>query len=82
MFLFSTLALASNFEPGGVVSAHVVGEELQLLYCLAVLGVFLAVDDETLGNLVISLAHQGLLYFVLDVLDLNVVVNVEVGEDF
>ena len=61
---------------GGVGRIDIVGQEAQLLHCLAVLCMLLAVEDKTLGNAVIALLHQGLLHLVLYLFDGNTVVDV------
>ena len=66
---------------GGVGGLHVVGEELEFLQSLPVLGVLLAVEHERLGGLVEALLHQSLLHLVLDVLHLYVIVYVDVADD-
>ena len=65
----------------GIDGIAILGEELQLLERLAVLGVLLAIENERFGHSVVSLAHQGFLYLILDVFNLDVVADVEMVDD-
>ena len=67
---------------GGVLGNAVVRKELHLFKCLAVFGMLLAVDDEAFCYFVEAFFHQCRLHLVLDVLYFDVVLNVQIGEDF
>ena len=66
---------------GGVACVAVVDEELHLVLHLTILIVLLAIEDISLGHLVIALGHQGSLHLVLDLLHGDAVVDVETAQD-
>ena len=58
----------------------VVGQKLQLLHRLTILGVPLAVKHERFGHLEEALVHQRLLHLVLNILHLDFVVDIQVTQ--
>ena len=66
----------------GIHRLHVLRQERHLLQRLAVLGVLLAIEDERLGHPVEAFAHQCLFHLVLYVFHLDVVVHVQMAQDF
>ena len=66
---------------GGVRSVDVVAQEVDFLTDLAVLGVFLAVQDVVFGHRVILFRHQGRFHLVLDFLDGHAVGHADAAQN-
>ena len=66
---------------GGIHAVAVLREELQLLQCLAVLAVLLAIEHERFCHFEMALAHQRFLHLILNVLHLDIVFNIQVAEN-
>ena len=76
------IGIGVKFRPcGSILCYTIVGEELHLLECLTVFCVLLAVDDETLCHLIETLLHQCCFHLVLYVFHLDVILDVQVGDD-